>query len=120
LLKEQLPKLAGRLLHPRLVDADGKSGTELVRPDVKPDPTSDAIICTWNIAVSFDRDAYYKEAVPMLQSALAAVAEAQPDGLTPVNTPTAVASAPPGKNNGRRVAGRIAGDQGIGGGTASS
>ena len=102
LLQEHLPSLAARLLRAQLVDASGKAGVGVVRPEIKPDPTSDAAICTWNIAVSFDRETYYREAVPMLQAALTAVADAKPGELITVNTPTEAPGGPQGR--GRRVA----------------
>ena len=104
LLEEHLPKMAGRLMKVRLVDGNGKSEPGAVRPEVKPGSSDDAALCTWNIAVTYDREAYYKEALPMLLAAFEVLASEKSPEVVMLNMPTRLAPELDDVNGGRRLA----------------
>lgn len=102
MLEKHLPEIQTRLLSARLINTKDVTSAEAVRPDVRPDPSTGMAICAWNIEVSYDREAYYQEALPLLQKCLGALAERREDdfvlhcSLAPPNRsggPTIVKSA---------------------------
>ena len=99
MLEKHLPDIQTRLLSARLVNSKDAASTEAVRPEVRPDPSTGMAICAWNIEVSYDREAYYQQALPLLQKCFAALAERREDDfvlhciLAPPNQPEPVKSA---------------------------
>lgn len=74
ILKRRVPDMVTALLIACLVDNKGFANNQ-VRPEVKPDPNTGHAWCGWNIAVGYDRNAYYQKAVPLLQKAFNAIAD---------------------------------------------
>lgn len=73
LLAKNLDGLLEKLLVARLVGADGKPSAS-VRPSTE--IQSDlSLMCTWNIEIYFDMDAFYNQVVPHLDKVFRAVAE---------------------------------------------
>jgi hypothetical protein len=79
MLEKHLPDIQTRLLSARLVNSSDAASAEAVRPEVRPDPSTGMAICAWNIEVSYDREAYYQQALPLLQKCFAALAERRED-----------------------------------------
>jgi hypothetical protein len=79
MLEKHLPDIQTRLLSARLVNDKGAASGEPVRPQVRPDPSTGMAICAWNIEVSYDREAYYQQALPLLQKCFGALAEHRDD-----------------------------------------
>jgi hypothetical protein len=77
MLEKHLPEIQTRLLSARLIAGKSTANGEAVRPEVRPDPSTGMAICGWNIEVSYDRDAYYHQALPLLQKCFGALAERQ-------------------------------------------
>jgi hypothetical protein len=77
MLEKHLPEIQTRLLSARLIAGKGTASGEAVRPEVRPEASTGMAICGWNIEVSYDRDAYYHQALPLLQKCLGALAERQ-------------------------------------------
>lgn len=66
LLEKYLPEAPLKILRARLITKDGKTGPEAAIPEVKADRDTGEAICTWNVEVSFDRNAYYEYVAPRL------------------------------------------------------
>jgi hypothetical protein len=79
MLEKHLPEIQIRLLSARLVAVNGTASGEAVRPEVRPDPSTGMAICAWNIEVSYDREAYYQQALPLLLKCFGALAERRED-----------------------------------------
>jgi hypothetical protein len=79
MLEKHLPDIQTRLLSARLVSSKDAASGEPIRPEVRPDPTTGTAICAWNIEVSYDRQAYYQQALPLLQKCFGALAERRDD-----------------------------------------
>jgi hypothetical protein len=67
LLEKYWPEVPLKLLRASLVDDNGRSITDASRPAVKPDANSGLVWCAWNIEVSYDTDAYFKDVAPRLK-----------------------------------------------------
>jgi hypothetical protein len=99
MLEKNLPDIQTRLLSARLVNSKDPVSGEAVRPEVRPDPSTGMAICAWNIEVSYDREAYYQQALPLLQKCFGALAERREDdfvlhcSFTPASHPDPVKSA---------------------------
>jgi hypothetical protein len=79
MLEKHLPEMQTRLLSARLVNSKDAASAGTVQPEVRPDPSTGMAICAWNIEVSYDREAYYQQALPLLQKCFAALAERRED-----------------------------------------
>ena len=73
LLEKYWPEVPIKLLRARLVDDQGQSVKDASRPAVKADANSGLVWCAWNIEVSYDTDAYFKDVAPRLRRIFDAV-----------------------------------------------
>ena len=98
MLEKHLPDIQPRLLSAWLVNSKDAASVEAVRPEVRPDPSTGMAICAWNIEVSYDREAYYQQVLPLLQKCFAGLAERREDdfvlrcSLVPPHQPESVKS----------------------------